>query len=96
MGLFYGGGFNSWITVHWYCMCRSMDSSNHHNHIPCDQSNHWSSCSEEEEIIGLDAEHGLASAYAGFSIMDVSNTMMMDVNENTDLGEMITKAASDK
>ena len=43
--------------------------------------------SEEEEIIGLDAtEHGLASAYSGFSIMDVSNTLSMDVNENTDLG----------
>ena len=43
--------------------------------------------SEEEEIIGLDAtEHGLASAYSGFSIMDVSNTMTMDVNENTSLG----------
>ena len=43
--------------------------------------------SEEEEIIGLDAkEHGLPSAYAGFSIMDISNTMTMDVNENTDLG----------
>lgn len=42
---------------------------------------------EEEEIIGLDAtEHGLASAYSGFSIMDVSNTMTMDINENTDLG----------
>lgn len=43
--------------------------------------------SEEEEIIGLDAtEHGLPSAYAGFSIMDIANTMTMDVNENTDLG----------
>ena len=42
---------------------------------------------EEEEIIGLDAtEHGLPSAYAGFSIMDISNTMTMDVNENTSLG----------
>ena len=42
---------------------------------------------EEEEITGLDAtEHGLASAYAGFSIMDVSNTMIVDANENTDLG----------
>ena len=40
---------------------------------------------EEEEIMGLDAcEHGLPSAYAGFSIMDVSSTM--DINENTDLG----------
>lgn len=43
--------------------------------------------SEEEEIVGLDAkEHGLASAYAGFSIMDISNTMTMSVNENTSLG----------
>ncbi len=43
--------------------------------------------SEEEEIVGLDAtEHGLASAYTGFSIMDVSNTMTMDINENTNIG----------
>lgn len=51
--------------------------------------------SEEEEIIGLDAtEHGLASAYSGFSIMDVSNTMTMDVNENTDLGTSEYEEAS--
>ncbi|MBP5660532.1 MAG: adenylate cyclase, partial [Lachnospiraceae bacterium] len=38
----------------------------------------------EEEITGLDAtEHGLPSAYAGFSIMDISNTMTMDINDNT-------------
>ncbi len=43
--------------------------------------------SEEEEIVGLDIkEHGLASAYAGFAIMDISNTMNMSVNENTSLG----------
>ena len=43
--------------------------------------------SEQEEIDGLDAtEHGLPSAYAGFSIMDISNTMTMEVNENTVLG----------
>ncbi len=42
---------------------------------------------EEEEIVGLDtSEHGLPSAYAGFSIMDISNTMTMNVNENTQLG----------
>lgn len=41
---------------------------------------------EEEEISGLDStEHGLPSAYSGFSLMDISNTM--DVNENTSLGE---------
>ena len=52
--------------------------------------------SEEEEIVGLDAtEHGLASAYSGFAIMDVSNTMTMDINENTDLGESEYVAASD-
>ena len=51
--------------------------------------------SEEEEIIGLDAtEHGLASAYSGFSIMDVSNTMTMDINENTDLGTSEYEEAS--
>ena len=43
--------------------------------------------SEEEESVGLDScEHGLPSAYAGFSIMDISNTMTMEVNENTSLG----------
>ena len=42
---------------------------------------------EEEEILGLDStEHGLASAYSGFAIMDISNTLNMSVNENTDLG----------
>ena len=51
--------------------------------------------SEEEEITGLDAtEHGLPSAYAGFSIMDVSGDVM-DVNENTDLGTDDYAAASD-
>ena len=52
--------------------------------------------SEEEEIVGLDScEHGLPSAYAGFSIMDIANTMTMDVNENTDLGEPDYDSASD-
>lgn len=51
--------------------------------------------SEEEEIVGLDScEHGLTSAYAGFSIMDIANTMTMEVNENTDLGEADFEAAS--
>ena len=41
---------------------------------------------EEEEITGLDAtEHGLPSAYAGFSIMDITRNLMV-ANENTDLG----------
>ena len=51
--------------------------------------------SEEEEITGLDAtEHGLTSAYAGFSMMDISNTMIMEENENTHLGEEQYEAAS--
>ena len=51
--------------------------------------------SQEEEIVGLDAtEHGLASAYSGFSIMDVSGAMVMDVNENTSLGVENYDAAS--
>ena len=42
--------------------------------------------SEEEELTGLDVtEHGLASAYSGFALMDVSGAMMEE-NENTDLG----------
>ena len=51
--------------------------------------------SQEEEIVGLDTtEHGLASAYSGFSIMDVSGAMVMDVNENTSLGVEEYDAAS--
>jgi len=43
---------------------------------------------EEEEIVGLDStEHGLASAYSGFSITDISSMANMKVNENTDLGQ---------
>jgi len=43
---------------------------------------------EEEEIVGLDSsEHGLASAYSGFSITDISSMANMGVNENTDLGQ---------
>lgn len=39
------------------------------------------------EIDGLDIhEHGLASAYSGFAIADITN-MDMDINDNTDLGE---------
>ena len=51
--------------------------------------------SEEEEITGLDStEHGLPSAYAGFSIMDIANTMTMDVNENSSLGSDDYETAS--
>ena len=50
---------------------------------------------EEEEIVGLDpTEHGLASAYSGFSIMDISNTTTMETNANTSLGSDSYEAAS--
>ncbi len=52
--------------------------------------------SEEEEIEGLDStEHGLTSAYAGFSMMDISNTMIMEENENTRIGSDDYISASD-
>ena len=48
----------------------------------------------EVEIDGLDIhEHGLASAYAGFSISD-ANAAAMVPNENTDLGEDDASKAS--
>ena len=50
--------------------------------------------SDEEEILGLDrTEHGLPSAYAGFTIVDFSTGMQ--ANENTDLGESEYDAASE-
>lgn len=96
-GLFYGGGFKllgiqivgiasvlAWtavtITIAFYIIKATVGLR----------------VSEEEEIIGLDAtEHGLTSAYAGFSIMDIANTMTMDVNENTSLGAEVYDDASD-
>lgn len=51
--------------------------------------------SQEEEIVGLDSkEHGLASAYAGFSIMDITEGGMTE-NENTDLGVSEYEKASE-
>ena len=51
---------------------------------------------EKEEIDGLDIhEHGLTSAYSGFSISDPTYAEM-SVNENTDLGEDDVTRASDR
>lgn len=48
------------------------------------------------EIEGLDIhEHGLASAYSGFNITDMTADIM-DVNENTDLGQDVYEKASEK
>ncbi len=88
VGLFYGGGFHQlgiqllgFITVAaWAAICITIT-------FMVIKSTIGLRVSEEEEIVGLDVmEHGLTSAYAGFSLMDISNTMTMDVNENTDLG----------
>ena len=47
------------------------------------------------EIDGLDIhEHGLASAYSGFAIADITN-MDMDINDNADLGEEDVTRASE-
>ncbi len=87
-GLFYGGGFSllgkqltGFVTVAaWAAVMISVTSL-------IIRATVGLRVSEEDEIAGLDSsEHGLPSAYAGFSIMDVSNTMTMDVNENTQLG----------
>ncbi len=88
VGLFYGGGFHQlgiqllgFVTVAaWAAICITIT-------FIVIKSTIGLRVSEEEEIVGLDVmEHGLTSAYAGFSLMDISNTMTMDVNENTDLG----------
>ena len=51
--------------------------------------------SAEEEIKGMDAaEHGLPSAYAGFSILDISNTMSLSLNENSTIGTADYEQAS--
>ncbi|MBR3646657.1 MAG: ammonium transporter, partial [Lachnospiraceae bacterium] len=51
--------------------------------------------SEDEEIEGLDIkEHGLTSAYAGFSIVDITESALI-ANENTKLGADEYEQASD-
>lgn len=96
-GLFYGGGFEQLglqllgvVTVGaWAAVCITIT-------FVVIKATAGLRVTEEEEIIGLDAtEHGLASAYSGFSLMDVSNTMTMDVNENTNLGIADYENASD-
>ena len=95
-GLFYGGGFTqlgkqfggmfvtaAWTVVTIFITFKVLDKTI------------GLRVTEEEEIVGLDSkEHGLASAYAGFSIMDVSGGVM-DINDNTDLGESEYSAASE-
>ena len=96
-GLFYGGGFSQlgkqfvgmFITAAWTVVMIFIAFS-------VIRATVGLRVSEEEELMGLDAtEHGLPSAYAGFSIMDISTTMMMSVNENTNLGTDSYEEASE-
>ncbi|MCR5249022.1 MAG: ammonium transporter [Lachnospiraceae bacterium] len=95
-GLFYGGGASLLVTqllgfaavCAWTVVCMIVVFS-------VIKAIFGLRVSEEEEIEGLDVkEHGLASAYAGFSIVDVSSASM-SVNENTDLGEDDYEKASE-
>ena len=96
-GLFYGGGFTQlfkqlggmFVTIAWTVVTIYIAFTVIRLTIGL-------RVSEEEEIMGLDStEHGLPSAYAGFSIMDISNTMTMQVNENTNLGTDTYEEASE-
>ena len=97
VGLFYGGGFKllgiqftgMFATAAWTAVTISIT-------FLVIKAVLGLRVTEEEEILGLDStEHGLASAYSGFAIMDVSNTLTMGVNENTDLGVSDYEEASE-
>ena len=96
-GVFYGGGFDQLgkqmggmlITAAWTVVTIIIAFTVIRNTVGL-------RVTEEEEIMGLDStEHGLPSAYSGFSIMDISNTMTMSVNENTNLGADSYEEASE-
>ena len=87
VGLFYGGGFKllgiqfigMFATIAWTVVTIVIT-------FAVIKATLGLRASEEEELSGLDVtEHGLSSAYAGFSIMDITG-MEMEENENTDLG----------
>ena len=77
-GLFYGGGFHqlglqllgvvtvmAWTIITMTIVFKIIDKTV------------GLRVTEEEEIVGLDVkEHGLASAYAGFSLMDITEGSM--------------------
>ena len=96
-GLFYGGGFDllkiQIIGIDCVCAWTAVTISIAFALI---KATIGLRVTEEEEIIGLDGpEHGLTSAYAGFSMMDISNTMIMEENSNTVLGQEDYDAASE-
>ncbi len=97
VGLFYGGGFKQLgIQLIGFASVAAWTAVTITLAYLCIKKIFGLRVSEEEEIIGLDStEHGLPSAYAGFSIMDISNTMTMAVNENTSLGVSDYEEASE-
>nr|MCR4837609.1 ammonium transporter [Eubacterium sp.] len=95
-GLFYGGGFDllgkqllGFVSVAaWAAICMILV-------FLLIKKIFGLRVSEEEELEGLDlTEHGLVSAYSGFSIVDMSSAMMSE-NENTNLGEADYDKASE-
>ena len=95
-GLFYGGGFDQlgkqfggmFVTAAWTAVTITLTFFIIKKTIGL-------RVTEEEEITGLDAtEHGLSSAYAGFSIMDIGSGAFL-ANENTDLGNSDYESASE-
>jgi Amt family ammonium transporter len=96
LGLFYGGGFHQlgiqiigilaidiYVLIVMFVIFKLIDK--------------WVGLRvpAQVEIDGLDIhEHGLASAYSGFAITDVTD-LSVDVNDNTDLGEDSYEAASE-
>ncbi|MCR5215911.1 MAG: ammonium transporter [Lachnospiraceae bacterium] len=96
-GLFYGGGFSQLgiqlvgmgITIAWTAVTITITFLAIKKFMGL-------RVSEEEEISGLDkTEHGLPSAYYGFSIIDSSNTESFASAENVSLGQSDYDAASE-
>ncbi|MCR4693965.1 MAG: ammonium transporter [Pseudobutyrivibrio sp.] len=87
LGLFYGGGFKLLGIQIWGMLATAgFTAISIFLTFKLIQKTIGLRVTAEEEIAGLDiSEHGLTSAYAGFSIMD-SNDLTVEVNENTDLG----------
>ncbi len=94
-GLFYGGGFKLLgIQLLGMCATAAWTVITIFLTFSVIKATLGLRASEEEELTGLDiTEHGLTSAYAGFSIMDVTGNIVEE-NENTDLGVHDFDAAS--
>ncbi|MCD8011385.1 MAG: ammonium transporter [Lachnospiraceae bacterium] len=88
LGLFYGGGFRQLgIQLIGVCATAAWTAVTITITFVVIRALVGLRVTQEEEIEGLDSsEHGLPSAYSGFAMMDVSNNMIMEENENTQIG----------